>query len=133
MILVSFSEGEVEYFVVESSLPHEQIEGLFSTAETAEETTQVQAFMDAVTGFNGLPNWATWTPAEAATNIMGSILNGWDQAQADAWVDQNVTSWAGARAAFKQVTASIISIRSILVAMAKAVLFLRDYIIKLRR
>lgn len=123
----------VPYVWVESStLTSQQIIDLMAQAVTPEEQTELDDFSVAASSFDTLPDWATWTPTQATTYIHTNILNGWEQAQLDSWIDANVTSLAGARAAFKQIGASILTIRSLLENMAKAVLYLRDLIVRIR-
>lgn len=90
---------------------------------------------NAVVGFNQLPDWSTWTYAEARDGVRSRIFNGWTQQQVDQWIDQTATNAAGiagVRVALKQVGAAILAIRTILEAMAQAIVFLRDLVVKFR-
>lgn len=80
--------------------------------------------------FQQMPQWATWTPEEAESFVQSSILNGDDQAALDVWIESSVTNLAGARTALKQIAGSLIAIRTILTAMAKAIIYLRDIAVR---
>ena len=120
------------YAAIVSTLSDAAIQTLLNSAITADEQSRLSEYAAAVSNFDALPNWATWTPTQATDYIHNTSLNGWTQAQLDAWVDLNVTSIAGARLAFKQIGTAILTIRDILENLGKAVLYLRDLIIRLR-
>ncbi len=125
--------GNWTFLSVESSLTADELDALLSTAASQAENDIQASYVSADADFGALPNWSTWTSAQASTYVTNNILNGWTQAQADSWTDSTVTTLAGARTAFKQVTAAIISIRSILATVAQAIIFIRDYTIRVRR
>jgi hypothetical protein len=80
--------------------------------------------------FNNLPNWATWTAAEAETNVTNAIFNGATLAQVDAQIDALPASVAGMRTGLHQMAAAIVGIRGILSAMARAIIYLRNLVVK---
>lgn len=123
----------IHIVVIESSLDVTLINGLVSTPTTPTESSLLQLVINSAGNFDSLPDWSTWTAQEANDYVTSNILNGWNQAQVDSYIDTNVTSLAGARTAFKQIGAAIISIRTIMTFMAKAVVYLRDYTLRLRR
>jgi len=77
-----------------------------------------------------LPNWATWTPAQARDYVKTNVLNGQTIAQVEAWIDANVSTIAQARTALKLIATNIIALREILSVVAQAVLLLRDIVLK---
>ena len=102
-------------------------------AATAEELQVVENYRAAADGFEALPDWASWTAAEAAGYVHGQVLNEMSQVEADAWIDANVTSLAGVRAALKLLAGSLLNVRSILENIGKAIVFLRNLVVTLRR
>jgi hypothetical protein len=123
----------LELVRVWSSLDDEVILAALAGAETPDELKAIENYRAAAGDFGSLPGWAEWSAAEAAGYMHGQVLNGMSQAEVDAWVDANVTSLAGARAALKMVAGSLISVRGILENLGKAVVFLRDLVVALRR
>jgi hypothetical protein len=121
------------YVSVDSILTDSQLENLFSTPETLTEQTIIANYLSAANNFNNLPNWSTWTAAEAETNITNLIFNGNTQAQQEAVANALPFTQAGMRQGFVNAVDNIIAIRSILVQMAKAIVYIRDYIIKTRK
>ena len=106
------AEGGIVYYVqVESVLSDAAIAAELGGAATAEELQAVENYRAAAGAFDGLPGWAGWTAAEAADYVHGQVLNGMSQAEVDAWVEANVTSLAGARAALKMLAGSLIGVR----------------------
>lgn len=89
-----------------------------------------------------LPNWATWTAQEASDFVTANILNGFDQAAANNFINTtivNITTanvaqvnaqLANIRTVLQAVAAAIISIRTILAAMAKAVVYIRNLLLR---
>jgi hypothetical protein len=121
------------YVSVDSILTDSQLENLFSTPETLTEQTIIANYLSAANNFNNLPNWSTWTAAETETNITNLIFNGNTQAQQEAVANALPFTQAGMRQGFVNAVDNIIAIRSILVQMAKAIVYIRDYIIKTRK
>ena len=100
---------------------------------TAQEEILFIAILEKVTAdieLSNLPNWATWTASEAASFVNNNILNGQSQAQIDAYIDANVNSLTEARNVLKLLASSFISTRSILVGIAKAIIYIRNIISK---
>jgi hypothetical protein len=95
-----------------------------------------QAWLDRVaadaakTAFRNLPNWATWTAAEASGYVHSDVLGGWTKAQLDSYVDTNVTNIATARTALKQLGEELIDLRAICERLAEAVVYLRDVAVR---
>jgi hypothetical protein len=124
---------ETQYYAeIDAAVSDEVINALLATPVSAEETELLTAYIAAPSAFRALPNWSTWTPAQAEEYISTSILSGSTQVQIDAWIDSTVTNLAGARTAFKQLAGSLIATRIILINVAKAILFLRDLLVTLR-
>lgn len=119
--------------------------GVFFTPDLT--PTQITAFNGLVeksssaVGFGTLPNWASFSIQDASDFVLNNILSGQTQAQLDALINTNIanitvanvtqinTALAGIRSAFSLVAAGIISIRTILQALAKAIVFLRNLVI----
>lgn len=126
--------GEVRHYVrIDSSLTDAEIEAVLSTPAAANELTDLSATRAARGEFMKLPNWATWTSAEAQAYVRSSILSGQNQTQINAYIDATVTNVAGARTALKQIAASLIAVRVILEALAQAVIFIRQLVVRFGR
>ena len=72
-----------------------------------------------------LPNWATWTALEAETNIEQLITNGIPQDTAEAAVAA-ASNIASLRPILTNLVKSVYAINTILKAMAKCIVFIRD-------
>lgn len=81
-----------------------------------------------VTNVQSIPNWATWTPDEAQTNVTNSIFGGTDEATLDSQID-SITTIAQVRTSLKQIVSAIITIRTILGNMAKILLYIRKFLV----
>jgi len=80
-----------------------------------------------------LPNWATWTAQEAETNVGNLITNGITQETAEAAIDNlaagNINQLiAVLKPILKNIIRAIYGIDTILKAMAKCIVFIRDII-----
>jgi len=88
--------------------------------------------------FDAMPNWATWSGDEAEAYVHDSILLGQTQAQVDAWIDAQITDlttanlaqinarMAAIRIALKTIAAGLITTRTVLSGLARAIMYLRD-------
>lgn len=85
----------------------------------------VQQQVDAA-AFTDLPEWATYTTAEAVDAIHNAIFAGATLATVNAQIDALPATIAGMRTGLKAVVAEIITERGILEKMAKVVVYLRD-------
>lgn len=116
----------------------------FTPDLTPTEITTFNRLVDVASAkinFQNLPSWATFTSQEASDFILNNILSGQTQAQLDALINTNIanitvanvtqinTALAGIRSAFSLVASGIISIRTILQALAKAIVFLRNLVV----
>lgn len=116
----------------------------FSPDLTSNEILLLSAAADIVNAshnFLVLPDWSTFTAQQASDFINSNILSGQTQAQLDALINTNIanitvanvaqinTALAGIRSAFSLVASGIISIRTILQALAKAIVFLRNLVV----
>lgn len=108
----------------------------FTPDLSAEEITTfngIVEFLSARINFNALPSWATWTASEAESFVSSNIFGGLTQAQVDSQIDALPATIAGMKTGLKQASAAILSIRSILMAMAKAIVYLRNLIVTVRQ
>lgn len=80
--------------------------------------------------FLALPNWATWTTDEASIYIHDQILNGFTVEELATWVNTNVTDLASAKTALTTVGQELIELREITSNMAKAIIILRDLVVR---
>jgi hypothetical protein len=107
------------FIEVGSSLTTSQIESLFSTPVTAAENQALADFDAAGTGFDNLPGWGSWTVAEFNTWCTNNLMT-------DAQIDAS----AGLSAALKEnLKANNAFTRN----GGKAIIYLRDYVMSLRR
>jgi hypothetical protein len=130
---------------VESTLTEVQLVSLFSTPETAAEQAIVADYQAAAGNFEALPDWATETAAQTAARITGAIFNGQTAAQMKASIDAQLTNITTAnvsqinarlavmRTLLGNAVDAIVAVRTILVAMGKALIYLRDLIVRVRR
>lgn len=80
--------------------------------------------------FLNLPNWATWSTDDVNNNITNMILSGWNQTQVNSYIDATAINLAGAITVMKQLASAILTIRSILIAIGKAVVFIRQLVVQ---
>lgn len=76
--------------------------------------------------FTDLPEWASYTTAEAVAAIHAAILGGDTLVQAQAKVDTLPNSFAGMKTGLKSAAAELVAIRGILEKMSKVIVYLRD-------
>lgn len=96
-----------------------------ATEKTPEQLAQESALVEAK-AFSDLPEWATYTTAEAVDTIHNAILAGDTLAQAQAKIDALPNSFAGMKTGLKSAAAEIVTVRNLLEKMAKAIVYLRD-------
>ena len=105
-------------------------------AGDAEEAQIEQNELDGRTGWKDLGVWATWEPQQAQDYVNAEILNGWDQAQIDSYIDANITGTNVTQlrtqtvAALKLLSGNLITLRNIVGVIAKVILYIRDILIK---
>lgn len=89
-----------------------------------------QAILDAIQAeaeaFEGLPDWAAYTAAEAVAAIHDAIFAGATLATVQAQIDALPATIAGMKTGLKSAAAEIITTRNLLEKMAKAIVYLRD-------
>ena len=102
----------------------------------AEEAQIEQSEIDGRTGWKDLGNWSTWTPQQAQDYVNAEILNGFDQAQIDVWIDANITGTTVTQlreqmiVALKLLAGNLIALRNIDAIEAMVQLYTRDILIK---
>jgi hypothetical protein len=91
-----------------------------------------------------LPNWSTWTPQEGQNYIVANVWQGYTKTQANTWIDSTIvnittanvtqinTQLGNVRTTFKAVAGAVIDLRDMMAVAVKAILFLRDVVIKYR-
>lgn len=72
-----------------------------------------------------LPNWATWTASEAKDNVSSLITGGLTIEQCNTAID-NAATVAAFRPILKNIVRAIYAIESILTAIARAIIYMRD-------
>jgi len=135
------TEEGTTYFVDREGLSQEEINnqlekmGFSSVIDNDWEET-VLAESNARTGWKDLGDWSTWTPQQAQDYVNAEILNGWDQAQIDSYIDANITGTNVTQlrtqtvAALKLLSGNLITLRNIVGVIAKVILYIRDILIK---
>lgn len=128
------TEGGVlnPFLVVDTALALPDVQNALAPAVTAPEQQLLTNYSAAVQNFNNLPNWAAWRPSDVDA-VVGGILLGWDKPTAAAWISTNVVDLASTKLALTNMANAIIDLRTVAVAIAKAILFIRDLIFALRR
>lgn len=83
-------------------------------------------------GAKALPDWATYTPAQARDAVVAASLGGMNQTQFDAWVDTNVTAanLAQLKTALKYLGDEMIKLRNMMSLEAMMLMYLRDKVIE---
>lgn len=76
--------------------------------------------------FTDLPEWATYTTAEAVTAIHNAIGNGNTLAVMKTQIDNLPNTVAGMKTGLKAVADDVVAIRGLLEKMAKVIVYLRD-------
>lgn len=118
-----------------------ELEPAIDEAEKAEiEAAEAaeQAAEQAVIDFRNLPDWASWTGAEAAEALRTGILNGMTKAEARAAIDAQfdgvnslATLGAAVVAVLKQLADAVIDGRDLgHQNEARAIMYLRDIVVK---
>lgn len=74
-----------------------------------------------------LPNWATWTAAQAKDGVSSAITGGLTLEQCNAAIDAADTI-AKFRPILKNIVRAIYAIEGVLTAMARAIIYMRDII-----
>lgn len=130
--LVTEDGTSVAFFIINTSISPTAALTALSSPITASEQQLLTNYAAAIQNFNNLPNWATWQPSDVDT-VVGGILLGWDKPTADAWISTNVVDLASTKTALTNLANAVIDLRTVAVAIAKAILFIRDLIFTLRR
>lgn len=126
--------GETLHLVkVRSDLTAADVEAVLVNAASPAELAQLEELRQARAGFMSLPNWSTWSPQQASDYVTANILQGWSQAQADAYITSTATTIAGVQTVLKQVAAGLIAIRAILAALGMGVLYIRNLVVRMGR
>lgn len=114
-----------------------ELEPAIDEAEKA-EIEAAEAAEQAVIDFRNLPDWASWTGAEAAEALRTGILNGMTKAEARAAIDAQfdgvnslATLGAAVVAVLKQLADAVIDGRDLgHQNEARAIMYLRDIVVK---
>jgi hypothetical protein len=107
------------FIEVGSSLTTTEIESLFSTPVTAAENQALVKFGEAGTGFDNLPGWGSWTIDQFNTWCTNNLMT-----------DAQIDATSGLSAALKtNIKANNTFTRN----GGKAIIYLRDYVMSLRR
>src|SRR5688572_13749361 len=85
-----------------------------------------------LSNFDNLPDWANWTPAQAENHVLNAILNGRTLEEVDADIDGLPATVAGMRAGLHSVADALIDTRTVLIKMARAIIYLRGVIRNVR-
>lgn len=115
---------------VESAAAQTAINNHNPAALTPWDKDEVDA-TTAKTTYRNLPNYATWTPDEAQTNITNAILSGKTGPVLDAEIDALPNSFVGIKAGMKVLANGVVDVRTILAIIGKLLTLLR--IIAVRR
>lgn len=102
------------------------------TITDAQWDTIVAKRKSANDGAKALPDWATYTPAQARDAVIAASLGGMSQTQFEAWVDTNVTAanLAVLKTSLKYLGDEMIKLRNIMSMEAMMLMYLRDRIIE---
>ncbi len=114
-------------------LTENDIAAALSLEVSVEEQTALTDYVNSSTNFALLNGWWTWDKDTAVTNVTNAIFAGKTQAQVDADIDALPASVAGMRTGLHTAAAQIIAIRTLLTFVVRAIVFLRDYTIRMRR
>ena len=105
-------------------------------AERLEAESLAAMESTARTGWKDLGAWSTWEPQQAQDYVNAEILNGFDQAQIDVWIDANITGTTVTQlreqmiVALKLLAGNLIALRNIDAIEAMVQLYTRDILIK---
>ena len=89
-------------------------------------------YVASLSGLETLPEWANWTYQQAETHITGAILNGKTLEEVNLDIERLPVTVAGMKTGLHQTAAALIETRTMLVAMAKAIIYVRDLTAALR-
>jgi hypothetical protein len=133
LIAGNLPAGYVLNYDGQASMPPQSFE--ISPDLTPPQETVLNGLIEqarAQSGLTHLPNWATWSAGEAESFVHDNIFAGLDLAAVEAQIDAAPATIAGMKALLKQTAGAILSIRTILEALAQAVIFLRDLVLRWR-
>ena len=81
-----------------------------------------------------LPDWLKeWSANDAAAYVHDNVLNGFDAAGVDAYVDNLPATVEGMKTGLKQIGGALVAIRDILEIVAKLLMYIRDLVIRFRK
>lgn len=126
-------EQTVHLAIIVSALDVSIVNGLLLNAITPTETDLLGKFLNSAGDFLNLPDWASWTAQEATDNITNAIFGGKTLAQIETDIDNLPATIAGMKTGLKSAAAQIITIRTLLTFIAKAIVYIRDYTLRMRR
>lgn len=85
---------------------------------------------DASDSFLALPNWSSYTPQQASDVIINNVLPGiTTRTDIDTFVAGLPNTVAGMKTGLTQVAYSLLAVRDILVALAKAIVYIRNLLL----
>ena len=97
------------------------------------EIERKQAEEDAVIGYKVLPNWLKeWSANDADLYVYDNVLNGFDSAGVESYIDSLPNTVEGMKTGLKQIGNALVSIRDILRIIAKLLIYIRDLVIRFR-
>ena len=98
------------------------------------EIARQQAEEDAINDYKVLPDWLKeWSANDAAAYVHDNVLNGFDAAGVDAYVDNLPATVEGMKTGLKQIGGALVAIRDILEIIAKLLMYIRDLVIRFRK
>lgn len=86
---------------------------------------EITAMQQQKAEFLNLPNWSTWTPAEAKNNVSAMITGGLTLEQCQAAIDA-ATTIASLRPILKNIVRAIYAIESVLSVVAQVIIYIRN-------
>ena len=127
---IDYFGGELTLYVPDAAIEADVDTVVKNHDASAAKPIDWPMIIEAKNAFLDLPNYATWTPQEAADWIHNDVLSGWGETEINAWIDTNVTTLATARTGLKMLSKEIIDLRETEEKLAYMLMLLRNIVIK---
>lgn len=136
-LITAISKHIRDSFGFEGGSPTQPASMVFTPDLAQDEIDKLNELIDIASSIgNGatLPTWVkTFTPSSAAQYVHDNVLNGFEQADVDAYIAGLPNTVAGLKTGLTQIGYALVDIRNLLEFIVKLLIYIRDLIIKYRQ